>query len=189
MNEIKLLPLEDWNIVKTIEIEKKLFNGDIKFAEIVYLRKFTATYKMAFKEPPSEDDRFLRYLYGIPQDEYPNDILDKCILTAVRDQYPNAEIKNSLMIFSTDLDELQRYREKTGNISIVIIEPEPDFMLYHDGLPIINIPLQIYEEKSQTGLSFDNDSFTLIYHYQGYAEFEQITNDLKLTMKNISIYF
>ena len=77
---IRVLDNEKISIVRRIAVEKKMQWGGIAHAEIIYLRRFTEQYKMQTKEVKTEQEHFHRMITGIPEDEYPNDILDEVIL-------------------------------------------------------------------------------------------------------------
>lgn len=77
-------------------------------AQIVYLRTFRPDYTMAPKEYNTAQEQFELYLNGIPEENYPCDEIDRLILSAVRSSYGDAETRSSLLIFSTELDDLRR---------------------------------------------------------------------------------
>jgi hypothetical protein len=105
---VNSLPLE-WNgVIKTISLNTK----DIVDSRVLYWRKFTDTYKMMPGQPQDDSDRFNRMLLGTPENEYPNDILDKIILQQIQSVYPEAAVKSKLLLFDTDLLNLRQLKDK-----------------------------------------------------------------------------
>lgn len=64
---------------------------------ICYVRKLSETYKMHPRERKSPIS------IGCQEDEYPSDILDEVILSAIRKEYPNAVCCTSLQFVDKDL--------------------------------------------------------------------------------------
>ncbi len=110
--QIVYLPIEYLRVIKQINLN----TNDLVEGQIVYLRKFTSTYRM--KTPPvlTEEERFHRLLKGTPEKEYPADELDDYILDAVRREYPMATLKNKLLLFHTDLLDVRLYKNKIRKI-------------------------------------------------------------------------
>lgn len=106
--QIAYLPIEYLRVMKFIDLNA----NEVLEGQIVYLRKFTPTYKM--KTPPvqTEEERFNRLLTGTPEKEYPADELDDYIFDAVRKEYPMATSKSKLLLFHTDLLNVRLYKDK-----------------------------------------------------------------------------
>lgn len=101
------LPMDFVRVKKTITLNSE----QVPEAEIIYFRKFSSEYKM-MQQYNTYEDRFNRLLYGIPQNEYPEDDLDKEILKEIRKTYPHATIKSSLLLFDIELMDLLIEKEK-----------------------------------------------------------------------------
>lgn len=90
---------------------------------IVYLRDLHQGYRMNCKTPDSQQEEFDRFLNGIPENEYPRDIVDKKILEAVAERYNDSKMKSSLLVFSTELRDLKHLLSLScnyeGNIDIL----------------------------------------------------------------------
>ena len=106
------LPLENLRVIKTIHLNTK----DLLESEIIYLRKFGENYRMSTPPILTGQERFNRMLNGTPEDEYPEDDLDKLILQTVQMQYPEAEIKSKLLLFDVDLLDIRHLKDKRKNI-------------------------------------------------------------------------
>lgn len=105
---IALLPQDMWKIKKTIFLN----TDEINEAEIIYFRTLTKKYRMTTSNELSEEERFYRTLNGIPEEEYPQDELDKIIYQKVVETYPNAKVKSETFLFSTDLANIRIKKEK-----------------------------------------------------------------------------
>lgn len=132
---IRVLSEESIKVVKKIHLEKRT-GLLVHRAEIVYLRDFTQEYKMYQKEVVDERERFERSTYGRPQIKYPEDFLDEIIYNAVLKEYPDARKSNSLLLFSTNLGELQEYSRYTKLTSYIRVKPDID-VLPQELLPIL----------------------------------------------------
>lgn len=105
---IAQLPENYLRVLKTI----KLYTKDYIDAEIVYFRKFSDTYHMSTPAVLTEQERFSRLLHGTPENEYPDDDLDKLILAGIRKHYPGAMPSSDLFLFDVDLLKFRRIKDK-----------------------------------------------------------------------------
>lgn len=105
---IKLLDSSMCRVVKTIYLN----HDDIIDGEIKYLRSFRETYKMKDTSMLSEEDRLMRLIHGTPEDDYPQDELDKVLYHKVVNTYPNAKVKSNLLLFDTELLDLRFLKER-----------------------------------------------------------------------------
>lgn len=94
---------------------------------IVYLRDLSQGYRMNCKTSDNQQEEFDRFLNGIPENEYPRDIVDEKILEAVTEKYHDSKIKSSLLVFSTELRDLKHLLSLSCNFEGSI-----------DVLPVIN---------------------------------------------------
>lgn len=105
--DIRFLPKHMFRIEKIISLNSSsLLNGEIR-----YLRTFEDGYKMK-KNTTTKGNEFDRFLYGIPENEYPNDVLDDTIFQAVKGVYPNASVKSKLILFETDIIDLTYLKDR-----------------------------------------------------------------------------
>ena len=122
-NTIRMLSEHGMKIVKTIAVESIQHNGMAHHAKIVYLRDFTEQYKMKQKIVVDEREKFNRLFNGIPEDEYPNDFLDNSILEMVNQKFSGAKLTSSMMLFSSDLRELQQLAHSIIMKAEMFVEP------------------------------------------------------------------
>lgn len=151
-NVIRNLNSDNWGVIKKINISIYRNDGFTAKAYVMYLRPFGEDYKCQ-PDISDEKEKFERYVYGIPQDEYPSDIIDEVIEGGIATIYPGAEIvqQSSLFLFNTDLDNLRRTTETHGrpkNISFRI-EPNIDEEIKTSGyFSSILIDLKLYPENA-----------------------------------------
>lgn len=147
---IRVLDSEKISIIKRIAVEKKMQWGGIAHGEIIYLRRFTEHYKMQTKEVKTEQEQFHRMISGIPEDEYPNDILDEVILKGVDSIYPNPRRISQVLLLNTELMDLKRNLVCSKKAFNIRIEPEYSDLINYNGFiqsfRILEIPLTLYHE-------------------------------------------
>lgn len=120
---IRMLPNTYCRVVKKIKFNLKYDKIDIP-ASVVYLRDLSTTYRMNCRTPQNLQEEISRYIFGIPQDEYPNDELDDAILAAIKTKYKNAEPESSLMLFNTELRDLRAKLENMEHFDAYIMFTE-----------------------------------------------------------------
>jgi len=104
---IRFLPSTLLNVIQKISFSYKV--GEINVESFVlYFRQLSPKYKMKAVRYKSERERFERIVKGTPQDDYPYDAFDKMVFESVNNVYPNAKLKSSLLLFSTDLRNLEQ---------------------------------------------------------------------------------
>lgn len=122
---IRILSEKTIGVIKCITINDIDNLGRYHTAKIIYRRIFSNEYKMRKKEVVNEKEDFRRNIYGIPENEYPSDTLDKDLLEMVQQKYPTAKVRSSLMIFNTELRELEQEIKNfhSHNTATFIFEP------------------------------------------------------------------
>lgn len=193
-NVIRFLSTEDLNVLKRITFSKKLRDNRVQQAEILYLRKLSATYRMSQKEVVDEKERFDRLLNGTPENEYPQDELDNIIYGAVKAQFKNAKVRSNLLLFSTELDDLQRYRDIHCHHTTLVVTPDltsvpVEALGLFDGLEVFNVVLDVFVENIFNANAFDNISFDKEEPLEGWFKKVIEWNKLKETMRPVSAYF
>lgn len=135
-NIIRVLHNDNWGIVKDIKITRKIKHVEID-AHIIYLRTLNDNYK--FKRPTLEfqKSKFERYMFGLDEQEYPQDLLDEIILKGVTNFYYDSEVsvKSSMLLFNTELRDLKNVissYQHPKEISF-LIEPDIDKEIMHMG--------------------------------------------------------
>lgn len=149
-NVIEFLNNEEMRVIKKIDLNADQFID----AHIIYLRDFTATYKMEPKNPAIGEIE--RNIHGIPQNEYPKDLLDDIIFNAVKEKYPQATIKSSLKLFGLDIVDLENQKLYTLTNNNILIIP----IYYH---PTTKVPMQLNENSITISLD-------IFYHHKSTHE-------------------
>ena len=123
---IRLLSEHGMKVVKRIKVEHENANGRLSFGDVVYLRDFTQEYRMHQKEVVDERERMERMIHGTPQNEYPDDELDNAIFEKIRECFPSSRKISDLMLFSTELRDLQLLSRSSCRSFTFSVEPELD---------------------------------------------------------------
>ena len=191
---IRILSVDDLNVLKKITFSKKLSDNRVQQAEILYLRKLSSTYRMNQKEVVEEKERFERLLKGTPEEEYPQDELDMLIFESVKKQFKNAKVRSKLMLLSTELDDLQFYRDIHCVHTNLLVSPDltnlPEIALSMlDGLELFSVGIDIFVENIFYQEAFDGVSFEKDEPLEGWLKKVTEWNRLKGTMRSITEYF
>lgn len=117
---IELLPTKYQRFIKTI----KLRTDSLIDAEVVYFRMPRETYKMKSKGQLNDAERLHRMLGRIPEEEYPEDALDRLILESIRDIYPSVTIKTDMLLCKTELLDLRQYKDKLCQVGRIVFVDE-----------------------------------------------------------------
>lgn len=191
---IRILSVDDLNVLKKITFSKKLSDNRVQQAEILYLRKLSSTYRMNQKEVVEEKERFERLLKGTPEEDYPQDELDMLIFESVKKQFKNAKVRSKLMLLSTELDDLQSYRDIHCVHTNLQVSPDltnlPEIALSMlDGLELFSVCIDIFVENIFYQEAFDGVSFEKDEPLEGWLKKVTEWNRLKGTMRSITEYF
>lgn len=147
---IRVLNNDKISIVKRISVEKKIAKGGVAHADFIYLRRFTEKYKIQEKEVKTEQEQFQRMLTGIPEDEYPNDILDDVIYRGIESVFSNPKKKSSILLLNTELQDLGRELERSKKSFNIRVEPEFSDLINYQGFVnsfgILEIPIMLYHD-------------------------------------------
>ena len=162
MSTITILPTDEIKFVKTIYLEKVFFDHPYT-AKIVYKRTPSETYKMDY----SQATPFEQQIFYYAEKCYPHDLIDNIILTGIRQNYPNARVSTSLMLFDVEKQkiekELAQYPQEVIQINI---QPEADIdAIINSGKKQWRIfikTLPVYLTNSKKTELFHNDC-TLCY--------------------------
>lgn len=181
------------NIKKTIRIESERIDGLPCNGEIVYLRNFSDSYKMNQKIITNEKERFERLVYGIPEDEYPSDILDEIIIEAVKQQwniipYGEHNCKSESMLFTTDLKELQVYKNYYPLVITVEVTPNwndiPQYILpMLNGLELVSIPITVYCHSKEAVDYLRKDQ--ILCHKISIDEWKEMSEEIRRLNKTV----
>lgn len=162
---IRILSEKTISIIKRIIINEVDNHGRYHTAEIIYLRTFSNEYKMRQKEVVDEKEDFKRIIYGIPENEYPSDTLDKDLLEVVRQKYPTAKVKSSLMLFNSELRDFEQEIKNFHFHNTVTFILEPDFqeiIKLVDYLDCLKFQFNLYVSSLMEKEYFDDMYFSKI---------------------------
>lgn len=191
---IRLLEADNLQVLKRITFSKKLSGNRVQQAEVLYLKKLTASYRMNQKEVVDERERFERLLKGTPEEEFPQDELDEIIYEAIRKQFKNVKVRSKLILVSTDIEDLQFYKGVHCHETTLLVSPDlsgvPTVALSMlDGLEMFSVTLDVFVENIFYQHVFDGVSFDYEMPIEGWLKKVTEWNELKATMKPISVYF
>lgn len=163
---VKILDVEELKVVKHIRLNTDCY-GHRMPAEIVYLRDFSSDYKMNIIEPETAEEEKEKGETGHFQRQYPSDILDFAIITAIRNKYLDADVFNTLLATNTDYRKWtgihKHYKHEEAEVRIL-----PDF----GDIPLdiiakmgriegLRFRLDIYIQSSPEPHLYDNEGFEL----------------------------
>ena len=164
--DFSLLNLEDWRIVKQIHIEKTE-GGRFVWADLIYTRSVSVNYikKTERVETP------LGVFFDL-KNEYPEDAFDKLVLQAIRQDYPNATVRNADI--TTDMD-IKRFSSIWGNqiIEQAIVYLQPDFSGFEFGKypvetksPVFQLTFDIYVPCKEFQMCFCKEGYFINYRIE-----------------------
>lgn len=156
---IRILSEETICVIKHITITEVDKFGNNHKANIIYLRTFSNEYKMHKKKLIDEKEDFKRKTYGIPEDEYPSDRFDKDLLEMLQQRYPTSKVKSNLMLFKTNLNNLQAEIESFHSYNNVTLILKPNFqdnVGMVDYFKIIQFKLNLYVSSSNDKMYFED---------------------------------
>lgn len=176
----------NWKIKKTITITVA-DHGRNASARVIYLRDFTPEYKMHQKEPSDNQEKIMRLIKGIPEDEYPSDTLDAIILKCFEDKYGHENIshRSDTMFFSTDLKTLEmdvKDHEYVWNRIAICpdIMNDPQASMFN-GITLPVVTLDLIVDFDFGGHAFHENTHTAIVPIKEFLE-EYMRNELHKTV-------
>lgn len=157
---------EDWRIVKQIHLEKTV-GGRFVWADLVYTRRVSANYikKTERVETP------LGVFFDL-KNKYPEDAFDKLVMHAIRQEYPNATVRNGDI--TTDMD-IKRFSSSRRNqiIEKAIVYLQPDFSGFEFGnypvgakSPVFQLSFDIYVPCKEFQMYFCNEGYFTNYRIE-----------------------
>ncbi len=157
---------EDWRIVKQIHLEKTV-GGRFVWADLVYTRSVSANYikKTERVETP------LGVFFDL-KNKYPEDAFDKLVMHAIRQDYPNATVRNGDI--TTDMD-IKRFSSSRRNqiIEKAIVYLQPDFSGFEFGnypvgakSPVFQLSFDIYVPCKEFQMYFCNEGYFTNYRIE-----------------------
>lgn len=187
---ISILPTNSIRIVKQIHISSAIRQINC-YASIIYLRQFNLNYQMKHYKLVDNNERLHRNLFGVPEEEYPNDELDKLIFDAIKMKYSNATLQSSILSTYSEVFAFQRNLEMKRMIDSMIIV-EPDFSTLnpclYSGVEIPHIPLELYIEMCVNNYQLFEEPFWVSCDNNQWIDFRTIIDTKIDSMELLSHY-
>lgn len=171
---IRILSEHGMKVVKRIRVEHQEANGRLSFGMVEYLRDFTQDYQMHQKEVVDERERMERLIKGTPQDEYPDDELDIAIFEKIQERFPGSSKISDLMLFSTELIDLQLLSRSICRSFSFSVEPEIDMnnapfvAELMNGVDIVRFYVDVFFDVPVDAQVFENQNFEIVKPLNGW---------------------
>ena len=149
---------------------------------------------MKQKEVRSEQERFQRMLTGIPEEEYPRDLLDEVILKGVEKVFPHPVVKSQILLLNIELQDLRREQEQTQKTYNIRVEPEISDLINYQGfiqsIRILEIPLTLYHSPIRLFNDCFNNEYPTVKEplpewIQNYGILEKLKNETLRSMTDV----
>ena len=116
------------------------------------------------------------------------------IFEGVKGQFKNAKVRSKLILFSTDLDDIQQYKNVHCHHTTLLVQPDfskvSTLELYMlEGQEILTVNLDVYVENMFYREAFDSVSFDKVEPLENWMEKMSVWKKMKETMRPISEYF
>lgn len=140
---IRCLPKPMWSVCKSLILNDEKFPN----ASIIYLRSLRENYKMKQSLQTEDLERFNRLLQGIPEEEYPSDEVDNLLFSLSRDHFKNVKVRSSLVLFNTDLKNLQIYKNLYKHaINVMFLNYDLEYQAMNGGT-ILSKRLELFTQR------------------------------------------
>lgn len=192
---IRLLSEHGMKVVKRIKVEHEVAHGRLALGDVVYLRDFTQEYRMHQKEVVDERERMERMIHGTPQNEYPDDELDNAIFGMIQERFPDSRKISDLMLFSTELRNLQLLSRSSCRSFSFRVVPELDmnstpFMnQLMNGVDTIRFNVDVFIDLPLDVPFFENQSFEITKPLDGWMNTYKWFSDAVGTLSSPRDFF
>lgn len=192
---IRLLSEHGMKVVKRIKVKYEGANGRLCLGDVVYLRDFTQEYRMHQKQVVDERERMERMIHGTPQNEYPDDELDNAIFEKIQERFPGSRKISDLMLFSTELRDLQLLSRSLYRSFTFSVEPEFDmnnapFMAQlMNGVNTVRFNVDVFIDAPQDVPVFENRSFVITKPLDGWMNTYKWFSDAVGTLSSPREFF
>ncbi|ATV25331.1 hypothetical protein [Prevotella intermedia] len=167
---INLLDSKNWLIMKEIYIVSQKFQNQ-EIGVIRYLRTVDEKYKM---KEDTKTDMFLKYFDYPKQELFPEDDLDKIILTSIKEQFSNSYVQNRLLLFDIDRDMINTIKQTPRQTAVFDVMPlgeQNDLAKYGNEFEFFRKEINIYQYYIRE--SIKNNRFI------GYCDFDSCQDTYK----------
>lgn len=192
---IRILSEHGMKVVKRIKVEHEEANGRLSYGNVVYLRDITREYRMHQKEVIDERERMERLIHGTPQNEYPDDELDNAIFKKILERFPGSRKISDLMLFSTELRDLQLLSRSFCRSFTFSVEPEIDmnnaqFMAQlMTGVDTVMFKVDVFIDVPQDVQVFESQFFVITKPLGGWMNTYKWFSDAVGTLRSPREFF
>lgn len=153
---LKWLDISEMKIIKHIIIISDRNKVEIELGSIIYTRPISESYKFKKEKEENEtevESRVLQLIKGYPnQKNYPSDLIDKMIISAIKKTYPKSSLRNDTIFLDVDGEKLDSLKNRNSCKSKIYFSPEfSQFNYYGDYVgkefkaPVININIYSHD--------------------------------------------
>lgn len=175
---IRVLSTPNLRVIKHLLLSKQL-DGVVYYANLIYLRNLSSNYKMVEKEVVDQKEQFNRFVFGIPENEYPSDELDSWIEEMVSKDCKIEKRKNDLLLFTTELRDLQVYNTsylKVDNQLLFELQVDDVVLIPESGIASISKLIELFVSDTKAGDVF---SFEIAPKFFSWNEWVTMYSDIK----------
>lgn len=187
---IRSLTNDKMGVLKTYLIESKDYRDVHYIGQIAYIRDFSYMYKMQSPQELSSEEKLSRCINGIPQAEYPHDMLDEIIMDALKKIFDKVSLNNSLYLFSTDLADVKtKYKHKIEKRLRFSIEPSLNLNAIPHFSDLIECPqiyLTLYLDQGKWDKNSINEIISVNVNIEDWTRTYKKVSFLKNTLRDIS---
>ena len=163
---MKLLEMNEWKIVKQINIvSKNSFGVDITIGYIIYEREISPDYKYIDDE---SEDGITKLLNYPKQNCFPSDDIDLSIVNAIKEKFPNSFVSNYQIVFDTDKERFSHLLSRPNEQAFLEIRPNFSNI---DLNALRGITIEIFRKKINVYQDFTLDSIKNLY-FIGECEYD-----------------
>ena len=185
-NTIRSLVVNNNYIIKILSFEIQSPSSETEIVKTVYLRKFSEQYKIDRREPETDKERIETMLQVIRQDEYPQrEPLDSLINKAIMYRFGNVSEKNSLLLFTSDLQNLRDETNLPHGSIKVEIHPKFDVAVlpYLNGMQLTSFSLPIYSVNQNVVNSLDGTICAVDHDLNDIIDYSSNIKNLLVTLR------
>jgi hypothetical protein len=143
----RLLPNDEWRILKHIIIVAPRHGTEIELGRILYKRKLQPDYIISKEkvEDASNPDAFVKFIHEYPkQENYPTDATDEILLAAVRDIYPASTTRSDTIATTLHNDKLEIWKKRLSYQASFIVYPRISDLSNAHQIPANTLQAQKY---------------------------------------------
>ena len=172
---ISILDRDVHGVIKSIGLDWDTYGNQIP-AKIIYIRDFSADYKMNPQKPSNAEEAREKQANIHMQKEYPKDVLDDAILNAVKSLHPEAQMRSDLLITTDQYKALLRQQKiKRIESAEIRILPEigavpPEQLAWIGSIEALRFEVDIFADNAkEIKHLYDNEGFEVRLPINGWV--------------------